>query len=409
MGAVMMSEALFIRAENLGKDYRSKSVSKKKSDAVSLTSGKKAGGDVPALSDVSFEIVEGERVGVIGVNGAGKSTLLKLIAGTAEKTSGKLTINGNVHAALTLGIGTNENATGRENFYIDAEMHGKQRSDIDGIIEEMIAFVDLGEFIDKPVHTYSSGMKSRLNFTSLVFVEPEILLLDETLSTGDQWFQKKASEALHKLCAKGKIVIIVSHGMGAVQEMCNRCIWLKDGKVHADGDSLEVTGKYNEDQSRRVDEELRSTFNNQEQTWSGREGCTIQAINFHTYGHGDAGKVLFTGESSQIEICLELEHALQDPEIRLKIERVDGLQILDSKFEGAQSLKLNKGTSSVTASFEELHIGPGLLKCEAELMERGEIIALRTVVFKTHSEVLYTGGRPVLHYPVHVEVEPVGA
>ncbi len=207
-----------------------------------------------------------------------------------------------------------------------------------------------------------------------VFVEAEILLLDETLSTGDQWFQKKATKALHALCARGKIVIVVSHGMTAIQEICNRCVWLRDGKLIDDGDVFELTAAYPEYQRRRVDD--------------------VES------------RVLITGDPCRVDFELELGDPLQDPAFNFNIERVDGLLVLDQSLPARLSSQLGLEGNIVAANIDTLLVGPGLYKCEAELTEKRKPVARRSIVFKIHSDDLYTGGRPVLHYPISITAKP---
>src|SRR5450755_2330055 len=172
--------------------------------------------NVHALRDVSFEIREGERVGIIGRNGAGKTTLLSLLAGITDPLSGRVEIVGDVHAMLTIGAVLRDEATGRENIYLDGVVHGKSRENIDAHVDEVIAFSELAEFIDRPVRTYSSGMKARLAFSMGTFIEPDILIIDETLSVGDVFFSAKASRRMKEITARGRIVIVVSHALKVI-------------------------------------------------------------------------------------------------------------------------------------------------------------------------------------------------
>src|SRR5262249_32031261 len=198
------------------------------------------------LNDLSFVISQGERIGIVGRNGAGKSTLLGILAGIHLPTTGSVNVVCNVHAALTVGLGMREELTGRENLYIDAEVRGHSRKSAEPIIEQMIRFADIGAFIDRPMRTYSTGMKSRLAFASLVFVDPEILIIDETLAVGDRWFADKAIHAIRDLCSRGKIVILVSHSLPTVVDMCSRCLWLDQGRLIADGAPAVVAQSYRE-------------------------------------------------------------------------------------------------------------------------------------------------------------------
>jgi lipopolysaccharide transport system ATP-binding protein len=213
-----------------------------------------------AVNDVSLTIKQGERVGIIGHNGAGKTTLLQIIAGLAAPSSGSVIVQGHVNCVMTLGIGLREALSGRENIYIDGELNGKLRSEIDTVIDKIIEFADLGKFIDLPVRTYSSGMKARLAFSMIVFIEPEILIIDEALSAGDAKFSAKASTKMKELCAKGDILIIVSHSMAAIVEMCDRCLWLDHGRLVMDDIPEKVTKAYVDAVRKTEEEKIRTRF-----------------------------------------------------------------------------------------------------------------------------------------------------
>ena len=167
---------------------------------------------VRALDCVSFEIAEGERVGIIGRNGAGKTTLLSIMAGLTEPTSGSVEVDGVVHAMLSIGTVLREDLTGRDNILLDAAVHGRRCEETVGVADEIIQFAELDEFIDRPVRTYSSGMKARLAFAMGAFIDPDVLINDETLSVGDAFFEAKATRRMQEVAASGRIVVVVSHG-----------------------------------------------------------------------------------------------------------------------------------------------------------------------------------------------------
>lgn len=196
-----------------------------------------------ALKDVSFEVKKGETVGVIGRNGSGKSTLLQMICGTLTPTSGALETNGRVAALLELGAGFNMEFTGRENVYMSASVMGLSKEEIDERFEAITAFADIGQFIDQPVKTYSSGMYVRLAFSVVAHVDADILIIDEALSVGDAFFVQKCMRFLRNFMAHGTI-LFVSHDTGAVVNLCNRALWLHQGQLVSAGNPKEVTEKY---------------------------------------------------------------------------------------------------------------------------------------------------------------------
>jgi lipopolysaccharide transport system ATP-binding protein len=196
-----------------------------------------------ALQDVSFSVGRGERVGIIGKNGSGKSTLLQILCGTLTPTGGAVEVMGRVAALLELGSGFNAEFSGRENIYINASVLGLRRSEIDERLDRIIEFADIGEFIDQPVKTYSSGMFVRLAFSVIAHVDADLLIIDEALAVGDAFFNQKCMRFLDDFSKHGTI-ILVTHDTSAVTSFCTRAIWLDHGRLVADGDTKAVSEKY---------------------------------------------------------------------------------------------------------------------------------------------------------------------
>ena len=188
------------------------------------------------LEDVSLNIKKGETVALIGVNGSGKSTLLKLMTKIIYPSSGKIITHGKLTSLLELGAGFHPDFTGRENIYFNAAIFGLTKQEIDRRLEDIIAFSELGEFIDSPVRTYSSGMYMRLAFSVAINVDAEILLIDEILAVGDQHFQEKCFQKLEDLKKNGTTIVIVSHSLDSIKKLCNRFVWINEGKIRMDGD-----------------------------------------------------------------------------------------------------------------------------------------------------------------------------
>jgi lipopolysaccharide transport system ATP-binding protein len=197
-----------------------------------------------ALKDISFEIKKGETVGIIGRNGAGKSTLLQIICGTLTPTSGAVEINGRVAALLELGSGFNPEFTGRENVFMNGIILGMTQQEIETRLDDILAFADIGEFIDQPVKTYSSGMFVRLAFAVNIMAKPEIMIVDEALAVGDMNFQAKCMTALTRIQQEGATVLFVSHDVGAVKSLCSQGIYLEHGHMKASGKASEVAEQY---------------------------------------------------------------------------------------------------------------------------------------------------------------------
>ena len=197
-----------------------------------------------ALQEISFEVRKGESIGIVGRNGAGKSTLLQIIVGTLQPTTGTVEVDGRVAALLELGSGFNPEFTGRENVYLNATILGLTQEEIDEKFDDIAAFADIGEFIEQPVKTYSSGMLVRLAFGVQVQIQPDILVVDEALAVGDSLFQKRCFQQMEKLIANGTTLLFVSHDQEAVRTLTSRAILLKDGRVKAHGNSAEVILEY---------------------------------------------------------------------------------------------------------------------------------------------------------------------
>lgn len=200
--------------------------------------------DYWALHHISFDIKKGETVGVIGRNGAGKSTLLQILCGTLAPTSGSLKVNGRVAALLELGAGFNGDFTGRENIYMNAGILGLSKQEIDARLDDIIRFAEIGEYLDQPVKTYSSGMYVRLAFAVIVHVDADILIVDEALAVGDMYFQAKCMAHMKQLMQSGVTVLFVSHDVAAVKALCKKAIFIENGQIADMGQTDQVVEAY---------------------------------------------------------------------------------------------------------------------------------------------------------------------
>lgn len=197
-----------------------------------------------ALSNVSFDVSEGEFIGIVGLNGSGKSTLLKIIAGVMKPTAGSSKTFGSVAPLIELGAGFNPALSGRENIYMNGYVLGFTKKFLIEHMDEIIDFSELGDFIDIPMNNYSSGMRARLGFAIATTVRPQILIVDEVLAVGDYKFQEKCRNRMQEMLANNTTVLFVSHSIQQVRDMCTRCIWLEKGKVVADGATTEVCDRF---------------------------------------------------------------------------------------------------------------------------------------------------------------------
>jgi lipopolysaccharide transport system ATP-binding protein len=210
-----------------------------------------------ALRDVSLKISEGEKLGIVGPNGAGKSTLLKVIAGTMQATSGRVATHGRISSLLSMVPAWNLEDSGIENIRFNLILNGVPEKQIPAMIEDIADFTELGPFLYHPVKTYSTGMGSRLSFGIATATEPDILIVDEVLGTGDGYFAWKATKRMEEFCAKGRAMILVSHSMAAIQSMCDRAIWMQNGSIRQDGPITEVLSAYELDFRKADDEVMR--------------------------------------------------------------------------------------------------------------------------------------------------------
>ncbi len=252
-----------IRVEGIGKKYRIGKIEKYKTLRDSIASAIGApfqrarkmfqgewGGEAEpdqafwALEDISFEVKQGEVIGVIGGNGAGKSTLLKILSRIAEPTVGFADIHGRVGSLLEVGTGFHPELTGRENTYLNGAILGMKQADIEKKFDEIVAFSEVERFIDTPVKHYSSGMYLRLAFSVAAHLEPEILLIDEVLAVGDAGFQKKCLGKMGSVAKEGRTVLFVSHNLGAITQLCGRAVQLEKGRLKRVGPSMEVVNMY---------------------------------------------------------------------------------------------------------------------------------------------------------------------
>lgn len=219
-------------------------ISSLKEYITSALSGKLSYKEFWALNNISINIKKGEVIGIIGRNGSGKSTLLKIISGIMKPTQGNINCNGNIVPMLELGSGFDFDLTGGENIYLNGAILGYSKKFLDEKYKEILDFSELGEFINVPIRNYSSGMMMRLAFSIATVVNPEILIVDEILSVGDEAFQEKSRNRMEELMSGGTTVLFVSHSLNQIREMCNRVVWLDHGRICMIGKAEEVCDKY---------------------------------------------------------------------------------------------------------------------------------------------------------------------
>ena len=362
-----------------------------------------------AVDGVSFGIREGERVGIIGRNGAGKTTLLQLLTGIADVTGGALDVRGKVTAIFTLGLGVREDLTGLENIYVEGELQGRTREQTGALVDDIVAFSELGDFIHRPVRTYSTGMKARLAFSTIVHVDPEILIVDEALSVGDARFSAKATQKMRELTRRGKILILVSHSMSAITDMCTRCIWMDGGRVRLDGSPQEVTAAYLDEVRQADSAALFERFRRKVVQQGLEPGWEIAQIAMHS-GEGLPATNLVVGEPASLAA-----EVVGPPgasfEATLRIERLDGLLVLEQRSSDAgPPLRIPRGGRAVfRVDFGGLRLNFGLYRALLEILGPQGPAARRSTLFEVHNPRPHRGGRPVLVYPTALHVKSLSS
>lgn len=300
------------------------------------------------LRGISFEVKKGEAIGLIGHNGCGKSTTLKLLTKIMYPDSGTIEMCGRVSSLIELGAGFHPDMSGRENIYINASIFGLTKKEIDERVEDIINFSELEEFIDLPVRTYSSGMYMRLAFSVAINVDAEILLIDEILAVGDAGFQMKCFNRLKEIKASGTTIVIVSHSMGQIEQICDRSIWIHEGKIKAEGKPKEVHPQYleyigdhrlavaekaeerekekqkEESQKEQQIQDKKTTPTEKKKKRWGNENVTIKNVQL-TDSFGQERVCFKTGDFVGIKIDYEMNTIVRDAVVGIGISRIDGV------------------------------------------------------------------------------------
>ncbi len=326
--------------------------------------------DFWALKDVSFEINQGDRVGIIGRNGAGKSTLLKILSRITEPTQGRITIEGRVASLLEVGTGFHAELTGRENIFLNGAILGMTKEEINRKFDEIVAFSEIEKFLDTPVKRYSSGMYVRLAFAVAAHLEPEILIIDEVLAVGDAQFQKKCLEKMEDVSKEGRTILFVSHNMAVVQSLCSRGINISQGKVAVDTSINGAVNAYIASLEQLKDHNLKYRTDRR-----GRGMVRISRVKLHRVKSvSDKTENLFqVGEPVKIEISYEGE--CSGLECRFTIYEQQGQAIATFSSADRSGLDVSKKQSDgvFSCDIEELLLLPGRYRINVALMGYNEI------------------------------------
>jgi ABC-2 type transport system ATP-binding protein/lipopolysaccharide transport system ATP-binding protein len=318
-----------------------------------------------ALKDVSLEVERGTVYGLVGHNGSGKSTLLRMMAGVQHPEKGKVRIKGRVSALLELGAGFHPELTGRENVFLNASILGLRRKEIEGLFDDIVDFSGLGEFIDTPVKVYSSGMYVRLGFSVAVHVHPEILIIDEVIAVGDEEFQRRCFEYLYKIRNQGVTIVMVTHGLGIVQNMCDRAAWMDHGEVRAEGPAPDVVFEYvktvNEAEEARLDVEQAAAAGLRTETdlEAGMRPIRVERVEFLNAA-GETVHSASTGDPLTVRLHYHARQPVEGPLFSFAIENHHGLHVATPGMRPTHHTEgLVQGDGYVDYDIDRLVLGTG--------------------------------------------------
>ncbi|MCB1777119.1 MAG: ABC transporter ATP-binding protein [Candidatus Competibacteraceae bacterium] len=315
------------------------------------------------LRGVDFTVASGEAVGIIGNNGAGKSTLLKIITGTTQPTEGSVGFDGRIAALLELGMGFHPDFTGRQNVFMAGQLLGHSTATLERCLPEIEAFAEIGDYIDQPVRTYSSGMQVRLAFSVATAIRPEILIVDEALSVGDAYFQHKSFARIRQFRDQGTTLLFVSHSAGAVKTLCNRAILLDQGVMARDGSPDEVLDYYNAIIAKQeVDQEIRQVESQTGRSVvrSGNQGAVIEDVDLQLAGQ--SVRAVRVGEAVSFEVAISVQQDLEELTVGLLIRDRLGNDVFGTNtwHLGCSQKDLQAGARwRVVFAFPELNLGVG--------------------------------------------------
>jgi len=347
------------------------------------------------LEGISFSVKKGEAIGLIGQNGCGKSTTLKLLTKIMYPNSGTIEMEGRVSSLIELGAGFHPDMSGRQNIYTNASIFGLTRKEIDSRIEAIIEFSELQEYIDNPVRTYSSGMYMRLAFSVAINVDADILLIDEILAVGDASFQAKCFNKLREIKAAGTTIVIVSHSMGQIEQICDRSIWIHKGKIRAEGSPRAVHPEYLDYMGQKKNIVISSGTEpkSEPQTRWGNGNARIIDIQVQDKS-GTVKKAFKTGEAVRLIINYEVYKTVEDAVFGIGIFRTDGLQCYgtNTRLENFEKCDLKKSGTAML-ELQEIELLPGeynidlAIECEVGVPVDYYTKAARVVIYSDVTDV----------------------
>ncbi len=429
-----MDKNLAISVQGVSKIYKlyDKPIDRLK-EAVSLTH-KSYHRDFFALSDISFDVKKGETVGIIGTNGSGKSTILKIITGVLSPTTGTAEVSGNISALLELGAGFNSEYTGLENIYMNGTMMGFSRQEMERRMDDILRFADIGDFVNQPVKTYSSGMFVRLAFALAINVDPEILIVDEALSVGDVFFQAKCYRRMEEMMKNGTTILMVSHDMGSIIKYCDKVVLLNRGHFVAEGEAGKMVDLYKKILANQTDELAEALIEEKKEALGLPVEATVSdkrmkdrmnlnpevqeygdgRANFEDFGtldaRGNVTNLLLKGEMFTIRERVRFHAPIENPIFTYTLRDKKGTDITGTNtlFEGTE-IKPVKDGDVYTVSFRQkmnLQGGEYLLSMSCTGYENGEHVVYHRL-YNVLSLTVISNKNTVGFYDMGSEVEAV--
>lgn len=429
-----MDKNLAISVQGVSKIYKlyDKPIDRLK-EAVSLTH-KSYHRDFFALSDISFDVKKGETVGIIGTNGSGKSTILKIITGVLSPTTGTAEVSGNISALLELGAGFNSEYTGLENIYMNGTMMGFSRQEMERRMDDILRFADIGDFVNQPVKTYSSGMFVRLAFALAINVDPEILIVDEALSVGDVFFQAKCYRRMEEMMKNGTTILMVSHDMGSIIKYCDRVVLLNRGTFVAQGEAGKMVDLYKKILANQTDELAEALIEEKKEALGLPVEATVSdkrmkdrmnlnpevqeygdgRASFEDFGtldaRGNVTNLLLKGEMFTIRERIRFHAPIENPIFTYTLRDKKGTDITGTNtlFEGTE-IKPVKDGDVYTVSFRQkmnLQGGEYLLSMSCTGYENGEHVVYHRL-YNVLSLTVISNKNTVGFYDMGSEVEAV--
>lgn len=400
-------------------------------------------GEFWAVEDISFEVNSGEALGIMGVNGCGKTTLLRILNGVYAPDAGRVQMRGRVGALIAAGAGFVPMLSGRENVYVNGTLLGLSTKEIDGLMDEIVAFSELGQFIDLPVRNYSSGMYVRLGFAIAALSSPDVLLMDEVLAVGDLNFQKKCFDHILKLKRQGTAIILVSHSPGAIWSVCDRGLFMDQGNVLVDGAVEDIIRSYDDQNSRNAmsSEKQFSSANRHSETnipkikqnESG-ETSNVSSSLVNYYGHSQGGtgdatcvsvRLLSTvtedpidsvafGEPLLLEFRYRINKQIDNPIFRSSIDAVHYKFIvsLDSYEQGLELKNIGSGDYTLRVFIKEQNLRPGMYQINTSIVSRHVgvhifywVSALSFIITHPNDKFLYSNDKAILFLGCDLKME----